>query len=126
MNIPDRPSEKRPELHRHLSRLPIITRRQRVVVEGDAIHDGDQQQRPVGAAFSLGHVAAVVDGQEYVRRAGEVRKGFAQGVRVGGLQDHERHAWPEEDNIRVFILYQELTLQIPRLIQLGDARQESW
>lgn len=85
MHEPDRPVEQRAQLHRHLVRLHAVARRERVVVERDPVDDGDQQQGPVRAAFSFEDVAAVVDGEEDVRRAGEVGQGVADGAGVGGL-----------------------------------------
>lgn len=37
-----------------------------VVVEGDAVDDGDEEKRPVGSTFSYVGIAAVVDGEEDV------------------------------------------------------------
>ena len=54
-------------------------------MEGYAIDDGDEQERPVGAAFCDRDVAGVVYGQEDVCCAREVWEGVFQGQRVGGL-----------------------------------------
>lgn len=62
-----------------------------VVVESDAVDDGDEEKRPVGAAFGDGGVTAVVEGEEYVGGFGEVGEGFAEGERVGCLSEHEGH-----------------------------------
>lgn len=42
---------------------------QGVIVEGDAVDDGDEEKRPVGSAFGYVGVAAVIDGEEDVRHA---------------------------------------------------------
>lgn len=41
-------------------------------MEGDAVEDGDEEERPVGAAFGEVDVLAVVDGEEDVGGAAEV------------------------------------------------------
>ena len=56
-----------------------------VVVEGDAVDDADEEEGPVRATLGDLDVAAVVDGEEDVRCAGEVGEGFFEGERVGGL-----------------------------------------
>lgn len=54
-------------------------------MEGYAVDDADEEERPVGAAFGDLDVAAVVDGEEDVGCAGEVGEGFFEGEGVGGL-----------------------------------------
>ena len=44
-------------------------------MEGDAVKDGDEEERPVRAAFGDGDVFAVVDGEEDVGCSFEVREG---------------------------------------------------
>lgn len=81
----DGPVEEGAELACRRVRFPVIPGRQRVVVEGHPVHDGDQQQRPVRAALGFGDVAAVVDREEDVGGAREVGQGFAQRKRIGRL-----------------------------------------
>ena len=66
-------------------RVAFVARRKGVVVEGDAVDDGHEEERPVRAAGRLRGVAVVVDGEEYVRCFAEVREGVADGGGVGGL-----------------------------------------
>lgn len=72
---------------------------QAVVMEGDAVDDRDEEERPVRAPFGEGGVSAVVDGEEDVCCAAEIGEGGAKGGRVGGLHEHEGHAGAEEDNV---------------------------
>ena len=51
------------------------------------------------AAFGFGDVAAVVYRKEDVCCLGEVGEGFTEGMRIWCLEDHEGHAWTEEDNV---------------------------
>jgi hypothetical protein len=53
-----------------------------VVVEGDAVDEGDEQQGPVGATFGDGDRVVVVDGQEDVGYVGEVGQGVLEKARV--------------------------------------------
>lgn len=52
-------------------------------------------------AFGLGYVPAVVYGEEDVGGFCEVGEGVSEGARVGGLEEHEGHAWAEEDDVGV-------------------------
>lgn len=81
-------------------------------MEGDGVGDGDEQEGPVGAAFGEGGVAAVVDGEEDVGCAGEVREGVFEGEGIGGLHQHEGHAGAEEDNVRVGVLGEEFAFEV--------------
>ena len=99
--------EKGAEFPGHGIGFPDIALVQRVVVESNAIDYGDQEEGPVGATFGLRDVAAVVYREKNVRGAGEVWKDFAEGPWVWGLEDHEGHAWAEEDNVGGFVLREE-------------------
>lgn len=100
---PDGPVEQRAELHGDGVCFIPVARRQRIVVERDAVDYRDEQQRPVRAAFSLSHVPAVVDWEEDMRRFAKVWKSIAEGPRIGGLQEHKGHARAKEDYIRLFV-----------------------
>lgn len=54
-------------------------------MEGDVVDEADEEEGPVGAAFGVGGVVAVVDGEEDVGCVGEVREGVFEGGGVGGL-----------------------------------------
>lgn len=96
---PKRPIQQRTNLIRSKPRLIVIGRGQGIVVEGHAVDDRDEQERPVAAAFGDGHVARVVYGEEDVCCAGEVGEGVFQGERVGRLHEHEGHGGAEEDDV---------------------------
>lgn len=55
----------------------------------------------MGSAFGFGDVSAVIYGEEDVGGLCEVWESFAEGARVGGLEEHEGHAGAEEDDIGV-------------------------
>lgn len=50
------------ELDRRAAPLAVVGVGHGVVVEGDAVDDGDEEERPVGAALGLRNVDGVVDG----------------------------------------------------------------
>ena len=83
-----------------------------VIVESNAVNDRDEKERPVGAAFGNGRVAAIVEGEEDVGRLGEVWEGLTKGNGVGGLGKHEGHGGTEEDNVRVGELGEVLPLEV--------------
>jgi hypothetical protein len=56
----------------------------------------------MGPTFGFGYVPAIVNWEEDVGGFGEVGEGVAEGSRVGGLEEHEGHAWAEEDDVGVF------------------------
>ena len=93
-------------------RFGAVGRAQAVVVEGDAVDEADEQQRPVRAAFGPGGVVAVVDGQEDVGGVGEVGEGVGEGGGVGGLHEHEGHAGAEKDDVRVGVLGEGFALEV--------------
>lgn len=68
-------------------------------MERDVVDNGNEEQRPMGAALGLRDIATVVYRQEDVGSLGEVGKGFAKGARVGSLKNHEGHAGTEQDDI---------------------------
>lgn len=71
------------------------------------------------AAFGFGDVTAVVYRKEDVRCLGEVGEGFAEGMRVWCLEDHEGHAWTEEDYVGC-VLDEEFALQVSnQLVKAG-------
>lgn len=70
-----------------------------VVVEGDAVDLGDEQEGPVRAALGFGDRGGVVDGKEDVGCAREVWECGFERERVGGLEEHEGHGGAEEDDV---------------------------
>lgn len=60
-------------------RLVVVRGDEGVVVEGHAVDDGDDEERPVRPAFGHHGVPRVVDGEEDVCCGGEVGEGFFQG-----------------------------------------------
>lgn len=66
----------------------------------------------MGASFGYRWVAAVVDGQEDVCRLGEIGKGFPEGLRIRGLDQHERHAGAQEDDIAKMIVGEILAFEV--------------
>ena len=65
------------------------------------------------AAFGDLDGAAVVDGEEDVRRLVESGQGFADGEGVGRLHEHEGHGGPEEDDVGMLVLCEVFALEIP-------------
>ena len=84
-----------------------------VVVEGDAVDDGDEEEGPVGAAFGFDDGAAVVDWEEDVGCFGEVGEGFEECARVRGLEEHKGHAGAEEDDVGGFVFGEEFAFEVP-------------
>ena len=64
------------------------------------------------AAFGKVDVLAVVDGEEDVGGAFEVRESSDEGERVGGLHHHEGHAGAEEDDVGVAVAGEEFALEV--------------
>lgn len=81
-------------------------------MECDSVDDRDQEEGPVRAALCLGDVATVVDGEEDMCCATEIRECLAQSPGIGRLKDHERHARSEKDDVRGFIFTQELVFEV--------------
>ena len=61
---------------RDVVRFLLVAWRHRVVVEGDAVHDRDKEERPMSAAFGDGDRVIVIDGKEDVGDVGKVREGI--------------------------------------------------
>ncbi len=102
------------QLFRRRDRFFSVRRIETVVVESNPIDDADKEQRPVGAAFSLVGVAAIIDGEEDVRCFGEIGKCILEGQGVGGLNKHEGHAGTEEDDIAEAIVGEIVAFQVPK------------
>ena len=85
-------------------------------MKGHAIDDGDEEERPVGAAFGEVDVLAVVDGEEDMGGAAEIRESGDEGEGVGGLHEHEGHAGPEEDDLGVVIFGEEFSLEVSAIV----------
>jgi hypothetical protein len=54
-------------------RFPHIAGREGIIVEGNAVHDRDEEERPMRAAFSSLQFVAVIYGEEDVGCFGKVR-----------------------------------------------------
>ena len=65
------------------------------------------------ATFRQVRVVTVRYGKEYVRCAPEVGKGGFEGVRIGRLGQHERHAGAKKDNVGVADEGEVYALEIP-------------
>jgi hypothetical protein len=100
------------ELGGGVAGLAIVAGGQRVVVEGDAVDDGDEEERPVRPAFGVRDVAAVVYGEEDVRCAGEVGEGALERARVLGVLEQEGHGGAEEDNLRFRVVFELFALEV--------------
>lgn len=61
----------------------VVCAAEGVVVEGDAVDGGDEEERPVGAALGLCDVSSIVNRQENVRYFREIGKGGADLAHVG-------------------------------------------
>lgn len=108
----DWPVEEGAELPCCCVRFPVVAGGQGVVVEGDSVDDGDEEEGPVRATFGFGDVAAVVYWEEDVRCSGEIGECLAEGEGVWRLKNHKGHARSEENDIRRTILYQKFPFQI--------------
>jgi hypothetical protein len=67
-------------------------------VECYAVDDADEKQRPVGTAFCVFDVVAVIYGEEDVCCGFERGEGGFETQWVVGLEEHECHARSEENN----------------------------
>ena len=94
-----RAAEQLAHLIRDEARFLEVAGGQAVVVEGDAVEDRDEQQRPVGPALRELDVAVVVDGQEDMRGVGEVRQRGDERARVGRVLQHEGHGRAKQADI---------------------------
>ena len=82
---PDWHVEEVSEFAGHDISFPDIALVQRVIVESDAVDDRDQQKGPMGTAFCLADVAAIIDGEENVGGSAEVWECFAKSAGIWGL-----------------------------------------
>ena len=82
-------------------------------MEGDAVDDRDEEERPVRAAFRNGRVAAIVNGEEYMGCSCEIGEGVFESEGVRGLGEHEGHAGTEENDVGVFVLFQVFSFEVP-------------
>jgi len=76
--------------------------------------------------FGFGYVPAVVYGKEDVGGFGEVREGVAEGAWVGGLEEHEGHAWAEEDDVGVLEFGEVLVFEVStssKRLMMGRVRE---
>lgn len=112
------PLDNLAQLARGQVRLGIVGSAERVVVEGDAVEDRHEQQRPVAAAFGHGHIAVVVDGQEDVGDLVEVGQRRPHMAHVGLLHEQKRHARAQQDDAGLGESRQRLVLEI--LLPKGD------
>ena len=96
--------------------LVVVGRTERIVVEGHAVDDGHKEEGPVRAAFREIDVLAVVDGEEDMGGAAEVRERRDEGEGVGGLHEHEGHAGPEEDDVGVSVFGEEFSLEVSAIV----------
>lgn len=69
-------------------------------MESHAVDYGDEQERPMRTAFSDCDRPRIVDREEDVRSAREVRECFFEGERIGSLHEHEGHGRAEENDVR--------------------------
>jgi hypothetical protein len=81
-------------------------------VKGYAVDERDEKKRPVSTAFSFNNIVAVINGEEDMRCSGEVRKSFAKGTRIGGLEEHKGHAGAKKDDISGFVFAEEFAFEV--------------
>jgi len=94
-----------------LLRLEEVGAAERVVVEGHAVNDRDEKERPVGAPVGAPTVPCVVDGEEDVSHLAEVRQGTADALEIDGLHEQEGYAWAQEDDPGPGILWENLPFE---------------
>lgn len=112
------PLDNLAELARGQVRLGIVGSAERVVVKGDAVENGHEQQRPVAAALGHGHIAVVVDGQENVCDLVEVGQRRSHMAHVGLLHEQKRHARAQQDDAGLGKSRERLVLKV--LLPKGD------
>ncbi len=93
-------------------RLGPVSAAEGVVVEGDAVEDGDEKQGPVGAALGVGDVAVVVDGEEDVGDLGKIGQGAADLAHVVLAHEEKGHAGAEEDDAGLGVAGKRLVLEV--------------
>lgn len=67
-------------------------------MEGYAVDYGDEEERPVRAAFGLRDVDGVVDREEYVCCAVKIGQDLFESEGLGGIHEHVGHGGAEEDD----------------------------
>ena len=82
-------------------------------MEGDAVKDRDEEERPVRSAFGDRYVARVVDGEKDVCCAGEIWEGCFEFEGVGRLHEHKCHGGTEEDDMGGGVFFEFFTLEVP-------------
>lgn len=100
------------ELARGQVPLGVVGSAERVVVEGDAVEDRHEQQRPVAAALGHGNVPVVVDGQKDVGDLVEVGQRRSHVAHVGLLHEQKRHARAQQDDAGLGESRERLVLEI--------------
>lgn len=100
------------------SGLVVVGAVKRIVVEGDAIDAGHEQERPMGSALGHGRVLAVVDGEEDVCGFLEIGQSTLERERIMGLLQHEAHGGAQEDDVGFGVMGQLLALEV--LLPEGD------
>lgn len=84
-----------------------------VVVKSNTINGGYQQEGPVGATLGEADVAVVVDGQEDVSDAREVREGGANLTHVWLFHEEKGHGRAEEDDASLGVFGEDFALEVP-------------
>lgn len=106
------PLDNLTELARGQVRLGVVGPAERVVVEGDAVENRHQQQRPVAAALGHGNISIVVDGQENVGDLVKVWKRRSDVAHIRLLHEQKRHARAQQDDAGLGESRKRLVLQI--------------
>lgn len=91
--------------------LVVVGPAKTVVVEGHAVDGRDEEERPMRAALCLLYVAVVVYRQEDVGNFFEIGEGLLDILKVWVLHQQERHARPEQDNARLWVLGKDLAFK---------------
>ena len=84
---------------------------QAVVVEGDAVDGGDEQERPVGASLGAAEVPVVVDGDEDVGHPGHVGEVVLEGGSIAIPHEEKGHGRPHEDDTGLRVFRENLALK---------------
>lgn len=74
-------------------------------MEGYAVDDGDEEERPVGTAFCVFNICAVVYGEKYMGCVGELGEGAFEGSWVLGVLEEKGHGGAEEDDLRFRVVF---------------------
>jgi hypothetical protein len=91
-------------------------------MESDTIDDTHEEQRPMRSTLGLGDVAVVIDGQEDVCDTGKIGYSSLDACRITVLHEQECHGRPEEHDVCLRILGEDLTLEefLPESDVLAD------